>query len=886
MHALYIVMVIVGLAAGALLFSEWPKIPLGMAVGAVIAVLFMEIARVRKRLRQLEKKLFAGTIEAKPTEAATAAKPQPPEAKVAHQVPAAESAAVQPQPETPQPKPKPAEPSALWLLIRRMFMGVNTVVTIGVIILFFGVAFFLKYAVEQNMLSPEMRITSAAIAGIVMLFIGWRLRIKREGYALVLQGGGIGVLYVTMFAALKLYSMFAPGVAFAFLIAIAVFSAILAIVQNARTLAIVGIVGGFLAPILTSTGVGNHVILFSYYALLNAGIFGISWFRSWRFLNLIGFAFTFSVATYWGATRYNMELYQSTQPFLILAFLFYVGIAVLYAIRQETKLKGLVDGTLVFGTPLIVAGLQAGLMHPYPHGLSISAVGASLFYLLLAWGLFIQRRQPLRPMVESFLAIGVVFGTLAIPLELDPRVTAAFWALEGLAIFWIAQRQKRLLASIFALVLQFAAGVSFLQKISYVENAMPVLNGVYLGCMIIGLSAMAIAYLIHRQHKADSGWLAVSVVLFVWAVLWWIFGGASEIWEFVAKDYRLATGLLFFAGTALAYEFLGHRLQWSMPRYTALALLPLMVLHAVALSFYDHPSVFFGYAAWPLAFMTQYFLMYRHDKLPVRFIVQALHAATLWLLTVLVAWEVSFWINKWVQGAGTWPSIAWMLIPVVVLLYISMSRSLFRWPLAVHHQNYLVAGLAPIAVFLWGWSIVTNLTADGNPWPLPYLPLLNPLDIAQAFVCLALIKWSFALRSSNENLVREPVVKVLHGAIVALIFIWFNAILIRTFHYWVGIDLSYYAMFNSVSVQTALSVFWSLLALGTMIYANRSGSRLSWFVAAGLLAVVVLKLFLVDLSNSGTIARIVSFVGVGVLLLVIGYLTPVPPKNKTAEAKS
>lgn len=900
----YIVVVFFSVLFGAAIFEEWHKVPVGMLFGAAISVLFMELARVRRRIKKLEARLLGQvdqvpvTAEAKPV-VSTAPTP---EVQAAAKAQAQQPAEVTPK-ATPAPKPqarprpaaKPVEPSPFWNFVKHMFMGVNTVVTIGVIILFFGIAFFLKYAIEQDMFSPEMRIVSAALAGIVILIIGWRLRSKREGYALVMQGGGIGILYATVFAALKLYKMFDPGVTFVILVLIVVFAALLAIIQNSRTLAIMGSVGGFLAPILASTGAGNYVVLFSFYLLLNAGIFGIAWFRSWRFLNLIGFFFTFAVGLYWGVTRYKPEMFSTVEPFLVAFFLFYVAIAVLYAVRQQSKLKGFIDGTLVFGTPLIAAGMQAGLMQPYAHGLSISAIAASFFYLTLAWLLFMQRKDYLRGMVESFLAIGVVFGTLAIPLELDARVTAAFWALEGLAIFWIGQRQQRLLPRIFAIVLQFGAGVAFLQKMSYAENSWPALNGVYLGCLIISLAGFGIAYLSSRKEKTASAWYAISIILFIWSAVWWIFGGMSDIQKFVTNHYELSTSLLFFAGSALLFELVGRRIQWSMPRYAALSLLVFMILHALllpfvgmhlsAMSLYSHPGMYLGYLAWPLAFAVQYFIMYRSDKLPVQFIIKAQHATTLWLLTFLAAWELSWWINKAVQGAGTWPQIAWMLLPVAVLIYVSMSRSIFQWPLAVRQQTYLIAGLLPIGIALWLWSFVINLTANGDPWPLPYVPFLNPLDLAQAFVCVGLLKWGFALKASDEHGTRGTAVKLIYGGIAWLVFVWLNAVLIRTFHYWGGIDLSYDAMYDSVTVQTALSIFWSLLALGTMIFANRKRFRVSWFVGAGLLVAVVLKLFIIDLSNSGTIARIVSFIAVGILLLVIGYFTPLPPKNKTKEVK-
>jgi uncharacterized membrane protein len=85
-----------------------------------------------------------------------------------------------------------------------------------------------------------------------------------------------------------------------------------------------------------------------------------------------------------------------------------------------------------------------------------------------------------------------------------------------------------------------------------------------------------------------------------------------------------------------------------------------------------------------------------------------------------------------------------------------------------------------------------------------------------------------------------------------------------------------------VLVQAALSLLWSLTALLLMTLATRRAIRELWLVGAALMGVVVAKLFAVDLSNVGGVERIVSFIGVGALMLVIGYVAPVPPRLPAA----
>ena len=100
--------------------------------------------------------------------------------------------------------------------------------------------------------------------------------------------------------------------------------------------------------------------------------------------------------------------------------------------------------------------------------------------------------------------------------------------------------------------------------------------------------------------------------------------------------------------------------------------------------------------------------------------------------------------------------------------------------------------------------------------------------------------------------------------------------LIRAFHHFGGVPFAFRAWADSLAVQTGITLLWAATALVLMWLSARRALRLPWMVGAALLAAVVLKLLLVDLSGTGTVMRIVSFIGVGVLMLVIGYVAPLP----------
>ena len=759
--------------------------------------------------------------------------------------------------------------------------GGNALVRVGVIVLFFGVALLLRYAYEHTQVPIELRLIGVALGAVVMLVLGWRLRDTKPVYALAMQGGGVGLLFLIVFGAFRLFHLIPGEAAFVLLVAIAVFCAVLAVLQNAMSLAILGVSGGFLAPVLASTGGGSHVALFSYYAVLNAGVLGIAWYKAWRPLNVAGFVFTFGIGAVWGARFYRPELFASTEPFLVLFFIQYVVIAILFALRQAPQLKHYVDGTIVFGVPLAAFGLQTRLVHDIEYGAAWSAVVIAAMYLLLASALFRRHAENLRMLVEAFLALGVIFATLAIPLAFDGRWTSAAWALEGAAAYWVGAKQGRRAPRAFGLLLQFAAGVAFVLDAQRSTGEMPILNSFYLGCVFIAVAALFSNRSAERHFETAGAYaMQVAKVVFYWGLAWWIFAGVHEIDRHVLSAEKWNALLLFGTGTCAAFSVLWGR-GWFIARYPALALAPFLILvfcaNVVALP-YQHPLAGYGLLAWPIAFLFHFRILRRHDEEQGAY-QSFLHAAGVWLLAAVGAWEVGWQIDDLVEGRPVWPLIAWALVPGALLAALALKGPDIDWPVMRHPKAYLWMGAAPLAVFLLAWTVYANVVNNGNPDPLPYVPLLNPLDLAQllAFACLAI--WWNGLRAQAVETVEQWPASVPCALLGAAMFVFLNGVLLRTLHHWAGIAYQPDAMLRSDLAQASVSIFWTVLALVAMLSAHRRAMRVLWISGATLMAVVVVKLFFVDLAKIGGIERIVSFIGVGVLMLVIGYFAPLPPKN-------
>lgn len=311
-----------------------------LAVPVLLLVALVKIAGLRQRVDALEAAVaqqpYAPSAQAAPVaDHAQAAVPPPLMQAPAFVMPpmsdveaAAQDAAdvaparVSPVEEAPQlapplpPTPRPpAEPDAIERAIQRVkgwFTTGNVPVKVGMLVLFAGVAALLRYASEQGWLRMPIELRLAGISAVALagLVFAWRKRESHRSFALALQGGAIGVLLLVTFAAAKLYALIDPAPAFAISVMLIAGLAVMAVLQESRTLAILGVLAGFLAPLWLSTGSGSHVALFSYYAALNAGIFAIAWVRPWRILNLLGFAFTFGIGTLWACCSTS----RSTSP--------------------------------------------------------------------------------------------------------------------------------------------------------------------------------------------------------------------------------------------------------------------------------------------------------------------------------------------------------------------------------------------------------------------------------------------------------------------------------------------------------------------------------------------------------------------------------------------
>lgn len=769
----------------------------------------------------------------------------------------------------------PPAPNPVWA----WFTGGNALTRIGVVALFLGVGFLLKYLAEIVTIPIEVRLLGVAAAGLALAALGMRLASSRPGYGLSLQGAGVGILYLTTFAALRLYDVLPAGPAFALLVAIAAATVWLALRADSQALAALAIAGGFLAPFLVATSPGQPALLFGYFAVLNAAIFVLAWRRAWRALNVLGFVFTFVLAIFWGERYYRPEHFATIEPFLVVFFLFYVAIAVLYAHRGALEAKAPVDAVLVFGVPLVAFALQASLVYDTRYGVAWSALALALLYGGLAAALFRRAEPGLALLARAFFALAVIFATVAIPFAVDPQWTTAWWALEAAGVYWIACRQRQPLARGFALFLQVAAALAFLGN-DVTTGGTPFLNAAFLGCAFIAIAALATAFVADRQADAVTAFERALVPwLVLWGGAWWLGGGGAEVTRLVSARAEGNAVLAFATGSVVVALVVQRVLHWPRLAWFGAVLLPLMGVVAFA----DWQAMrttlgAYGGLVWPLAWLTHWAVLYAadamrdgapsaHDRLArlLRFV----HALSAIALVAWASWEASEWVGRhfpagtvWVACAAAWPAI-------VYLLAVSRANLGERWPLGAYRTAYATSAGTAVAALLGVWFAIVNVISPGATEPLPYVPLMNPLDLTLAAALAVLFVWARHTVDVAE--------RTLYAWFGAALFLFINALVFRAVHHWLGVPWRLSALTASKPLQAALTLAWTATALPLMLLATRRAIRPLWMVGAGLLVVVVVKLFAIDLGALSGLPRVVAFLGVGALLLVIGYVAPLPP---------
>lgn len=309
---------------------------------------------------------------------------------------------------------------------------------IGAFAIFLGAAFAFKYAVDRNLISPAGRIAIGVLLGAA--FIGWGEWARRKTWPLFAQavaGGGVAIMYLSVWAGYQLYDLMSPALALIFLAAVVVLGGALAVRHNSMALAIMAALGGFLNPVLVSTGRGSIAALNLYLLFLDAGILGVAFHKRWRALTVVAMAATWLLVL--------GSIFDTTQSerlaalaFGTMFFLMFTTALLVQYFKSEVPAQ---PEDLVLGSVNSLAFFVFGMLVVPEQGQPVFALLLGLFLIGLGLGWRSIHRTDTNA-VLTFIGLGVGAVTVAVALQFEGSILATVWAVEAVLIMFASARAE------------------------------------------------------------------------------------------------------------------------------------------------------------------------------------------------------------------------------------------------------------------------------------------------------------------------------------------------------------------------------------------------------------------------------------------------------------
>jgi uncharacterized membrane protein len=747
----------------------------------------------------------------------------------------------------------------------------NWPIKLAMILILVALASGFRYLAAQGYfdLPMQYRLLGVAAGSLVALAFAWTKRESNRSFSLSVQGASLASLLITIYAALQLYELIPGKVAFSLMLIVVALGVVLAVLQDALWLALFAQIGGFAAPILSSTGGGDYRQLFGYYLVLNVGMLAIAMKKGWRSLNVLGALATFGIGLTWGAQYYQPEYFGSVEPFLLAFFAIYLAITILYTLRHESE--PVLDAVLIFGVPMATLLAQAGLLDS-SKDLGIFAFVTSILYGALSYTLWSRTRL----LAQCFLILAFSFFTFSIPCYFDAQITSALWALEGAGALWLGIKQKRTAPQFIGLALQVLAWVSFIYGLSTASTDPALLSERFVGAVLLAAGSWFCSMLLERANNTNISVLA-SFTTFVWLA----FAAFTEIDKHVSKDYQTAALVFSVAGVQVVLAALSHLLRTYNIRWISMmgvASWPILV----EAMFQSQNGRLLASVCFVLSALgTLYFLRddesaqdtnassYRNTHGYAG--LQLTHAA--WLIGL--CWMFARGFDA--SGFGDGTLYALRLLPFAAVFLMYQKLPLITWPLQdIYFDDK--RGFGQTLLQLWGFGLAAAVliasTLRGDAMPLPYVPVFNPLELVQLGVLWML--WRYGASDLNEENTRW---------LVGVLIFWLSttiALRVTVQMLDPSLDNLLEAFFNRKG-QAVLAVVWSIVGCGAMLYGHGKHNRNIWIGGAVLMVIVVAKMFLIDRHNLNQLYGIFATLAVGMLLAVVGYFAPAPPAEPSND---
>ncbi|MBF0317770.1 MAG: DUF2339 domain-containing protein [Nitrospirae bacterium] len=332
--------------------------------------------------------------------------------------------------------------------------GQKWLLTIGIVTIVFGVAYFLKYSFDRGWVGPAGRVALSYLWAISFLVGGELFRRKGlEIFGLYVIGGGIAVLYFSTFAAFSIYHLFDQVVAFGIMVLITAFATVSALRYDSKWLAVLGLIGGFLTPLLLSTGTDNQIALMTYMTALNLALLMVALYKKWDLLNYLGFVLTYILFTAWVVQHYSVSKFWPTILFLNAFYAIYSMIPFAYQFLKSGpgRLRAFY---IISPNSFIAFGFSYPMIKEYASVEWVSVI--SILYAAVFVAMAAQLLKQGKESEKAFIVViakAALFLIITIPILFSRHWITIFWCAQSVTLFWLALRfdSKALTYSSYAL---------------------------------------------------------------------------------------------------------------------------------------------------------------------------------------------------------------------------------------------------------------------------------------------------------------------------------------------------------------------------------------------------------------------------------------------------
>lgn len=385
-------------------------------------------------------------------------------------------------------------------------IGKRWMIWAGMVVLFLAAGFFVKYAIDNYWLGPTARVVLGIITGIALLVLGDRFaRRKKRALGQGLMGGGLAILYVSLFAAFSLYGLVPQAIAFLSMIIITAAGMTLALLHDAIAVSILALLGGLLTPVMVSTGQDVRDTLFGYLTLLDLGVLGVMFFKRWRALDTLAFIGTMAIFTGWFMIFYSDASMIPALLWLGGFFIIFLLAPFAYHLRRRSRMNvdrfilALANAAAAFTFAYVI------LRDDYTHVLGFIALGMSACYLATGAVTRMRIAGDARSLF-AFVALSVVFCTLAVPLHLKLHGITLAWAAEGPVLLYLGYRFRYMPVRVGGMVVLLFAVVRLFAYHwpPHLDPFVPLLNHRFAGAMFVPAAASSFAIIHHWWRQMSS----------------------------------------------------------------------------------------------------------------------------------------------------------------------------------------------------------------------------------------------------------------------------------------------------------------------------------------------------------------------------------------------